>query len=257
MRNIDPFITEHIRDDLCRKRNLAEFRKTYASRYPEIKDLNTSKLWDDLNRRPFNKLDNPMAQDRLKIVSDLVGDGRVLDVGFGSGDLESVFFENFDKNVEWHGIDISLSSVKRAAERFPFAHFDAGSILSLKFENRSFDFVVALEVLEHIKPSRTFRALEELRRVLKPAGKLIVSVPLNEGLETMVKHGCNPNAHVRAYTPRIIKCELNASGFNVLQSWELFAFGSFYGIKTLIARFASGLKRPNNVIILAERVGGK
>ncbi len=49
--------------------------------------------------------------------------------------------------------------------------------MELPFENCSFDTVTSTEVLEHVPDP--LRALKEMRRVLRPSGVLIVSVPMH------------------------------------------------------------------------------
>lgn len=51
----------------------------------------------------------------------------------------------------------------------------SGDILNLPFINNSIDAIICLEVLEHVK--NPFIAIEEVYRVLKPKGKLILSIP--------------------------------------------------------------------------------
>jgi SAM-dependent methyltransferase len=50
-----------------------------------------------------------------------------------------------------------------------------GSVLQLPFADGAFDVVTAFDVVEHCEPER--RVLEELRRVLAPGGRLLLSVP--------------------------------------------------------------------------------
>jgi SAM-dependent methyltransferase len=48
-------------------------------------------------------------------------------------------------------------------------------IESLPFENNSIDAIICLEVLEHVK--NPFKAAEEIKRVLKPGGLLLLTTP--------------------------------------------------------------------------------
>lgn len=74
------------------------------------------------------------------------------------------------------------------------------------FENDTFDGIVLNEVLEHIYLD--LQALKEVRRILKPAGTLIVTVPCSPRQD-------RPNFHVRIHTPRTISRLLGAAGFQV------------------------------------------
>jgi len=253
----NPFEVERLRAKLAKELNYSELAKTYSSRYQEIKDQNTPRLWDLLNKNNCTLMEenNAMLRDRLKSVAKMInGDNlNILNIGFGSGNLEKIYFAK-KKNFNWRAIDISQHSVKRALKKYPKGKFEIGDITNIKNKDNQFDYVAALEVLEHIRPFFTFKALGEINRVLKKEGKLIISVPLNEGLEVMISKGKNPNAHVRIYTPSLIKAELSIAGFKILKEQMLFAFSKFYKIKTFISKYLiHGIRHPNNIIILAQK----
>ena len=251
----NPFRLEELRDKFARDRKLKKLKETYKVDFPEIEDLNTPDFWDNINNREnLTKEDNPMGYDRLVSAASLIKGSnlKILNVGFGTGDLESKFLKN--NTIEWIGVDISNWSVENAKKKYPKAKFIKGDIRSIALKSKYFDYVVLMEVLEHIRPSQLFDVLGKIRRLLKPKGKLIVTVPLNEGLELMIKKGGNPNAHVRIYTPELIKAELEISGFKVIWEKELIAFSSLYFLKTIISKyFLTGIKKPNNIIVMAEK----
>jgi 2-polyprenyl-3-methyl-5-hydroxy-6-metoxy-1,4-benzoquinol methylase len=96
---------------------------------------------------------------------------RVLDVGsaFGFGT------RMLARRYECVGIDSSPSFVARAHRDVPRATFLRSRAEMLPFSGQSFDAVVCLEVLEHLADES--RAVEEIRRVLRPGGELVLSVP--------------------------------------------------------------------------------
>lgn len=108
---------------------------------------------------------------------------RVLDLGCGEG--RHVISAYLLGEVHAVGVDLSRKDLRTAQVRF--AEFEeAGnahkqldlaeaSALDLPFPDASFDKVICSEVLEHIPDYRA--ALQEIRRVLKPAGLLCISVP--------------------------------------------------------------------------------
>jgi len=253
----NPFKVEHLRGLLASESKFSELFSTYSLRYPEIKDQNMPKFWDGLNINNDTLIEknNPMLKERLKIVVNMIKEDNIniLNVGFGSANLEKNFFSQ-KKTFNWYGIDISRFSVKSASKKYPRGNFEVGNANSIKSKDNYFNYVVGLEVLEHIRPSLTFKALGEMYRVLKRGGKLIISVPLNEQLEEMVSINKNPNAHVRVYSPSLIKAELKIAGFKILREKRLFAFHDFYKIKTFIAKYFLVWKfKPNNIIILAQK----
>lgn len=254
LKKISPFQLEHRRATLARAGNLESLIKTYDIKYPEILDLNTSNLWDKLNAVGITKKINPMAWDRVNTVVSLINNkSKMLDIGFGSYIVENLITQQ-KKNVKIYGVDISKESVIRAKKKFPHGEFQVGTILKLPYKDKTFDLVLALEVMEHIQPHNTFKALTEVYRVLKKNGHFIVSVPLNENLEEMISEGKNPNAHVRIYTPELIKAELTIAGFKILREKYLYAFHSFYRLKSLLCSMIPNLRNPNNIIVEVIKV---
>lgn len=88
--------------------------------------------------------------------------GRVLDAGAGRGAYRAIIGRHASQYV---GLDVGLSAATAVvgdAQRLPFA-------------DGSFDTVFCSQVLEHVP--EPWLALAEFRRVLKPGGYLILSVP--------------------------------------------------------------------------------
>jgi SAM-dependent methyltransferase len=99
---------------------------------------------------------------------------RVLDAGCGAG-YGSAELADVAESVT--GIDIAPVAVEyaRAHYALPNLAFEEASCTQLPFADGAFDLVVAFEVIEHLENWRDF--LQELRRVLAPAGQVIVSTP--------------------------------------------------------------------------------
>ena len=74
-----------------------------------------------------------------------------------------------------HFVDLSAPVVERLNSLGGFARL--GEITALPFPALKFDLVAAFDVIEHVENER--RVFSELRRVLKPCGHLILSVPLH------------------------------------------------------------------------------
>ncbi|MEO5963964.1 MAG: class I SAM-dependent methyltransferase [Candidatus Limnocylindrales bacterium] len=105
------------------------------------------------------------------------GAQRILDVGCGTGAMAVEAIRRWP-GVEVHGIDASAGMLELAArEAAGLPGPDAGRLVfsqaladRLPFADREFDLVVSAFVLQLV-PSR-FRALREMRRVLRPGGRL-------------------------------------------------------------------------------------
>lgn len=247
------FEMEKKRDVLAQNEQFDELKETYKASISHIPNLNTGKMWDVLNRKQITKTDNPMAFDRITEVTRLLKGTsiRVLDVGLGHGAVEEKL-NSSEICSELLGIDISKESIMKLKKKYKRWKFIYGNILNTKVLSNHFDYVLALELLEHILPQDTFKVLNKLFKSLKHNGYLIISVPTNEGLKEMVTSGQNPNAHVRTYTLPLITAELKLTGFKIILTKFLYAFHNVYKIKSIIAKYTN-IKKPNNIIILAQK----
>lgn len=93
--------------------------------------------------------------------------GEILDFGCGSKPYESLF-KNANNYV---GVDIEVSGHNHGDSKVDF-YYDGKT---LPFPDGHFDAVVCFEVLEHI--FNIDEVLAEMKRVLKPNGQLLVSIP--------------------------------------------------------------------------------
>jgi len=104
--------------------------------------------------------------------------GRALDIGCGSGLMTEALIE---RGWEVWGLDLLESAVAWAsaeAEKASWgdrAHYVVGDAESLPFSPATFDTVIAMGVLEYLPDVHRF--VSEVRRVLRPSGLLVVSVP--------------------------------------------------------------------------------
>lgn len=93
-----------------------------------------------------------------------------------------------------------------------------GSATSLPFADNSFDVVGAFDVLEHCDPETS--AMREFARVLKPGGRLLLSVPAYQWAWTDFD---DENGHFRRYTKSRITQVVENHGLQVLRSSYAFA----------------------------------
>ena len=104
--------------------------------------------------------------------------GRVLDIGCGPGLMTEALVE---RGGEVWGVDFlepALAWARAEAEKASWgdrAHYVAGDAQALPFAAATFDTVIAMGVLEYL--SDAYRFVAEVRRVLRPGGVLVISVP--------------------------------------------------------------------------------
>lgn len=105
---------------------------------------------------------------------------RVLDVGVGDGTFERLALE---VGHEVHALDPGEEAIASLRARLGLGErAQTGRIESIPFPDAAFDAVVVSEVLEHLPDAVLPRALDELRRVLVPGGRLVGTVPYRENL---------------------------------------------------------------------------
>lgn len=246
----NPFLIEKGRQKLAENRDLKTFQKMYKKSLPEIKNLNTRLFWDKkLDRTDFLINQDGMTKERIHTAASYIPKGsiRVLDIGAGYGFLEELISKV--DNLEVYGNDISGAAIKNLKKRFK-GQYKVESIYNMNYNKNYFDLVFALEVLEHIPPSKVFYALSNIKEVLKKGGILVISVPTNEGLEEMSD---NPSGHVRDYTIPLITSELTVIGFKVLDVKTLYSFNSLYLFKKMLFKLIKGRWKPNDIVIKAQK----
>lgn len=132
----------------------------------------------------------PIGRQRQKIVP--AAEGRILEVGMGSG-LNLPYYNPARVEKVW-GLEPSRGMRAQAAEKvaqaeFPLEWLDLPGE-EIPLENNSIDTVVLTYTLCTIPDWQ--RALEQMRRVLRPGGKLLFS-----------EHGLAPDLAVRNWQRRI------------------------------------------------------
>lgn len=132
---------------------------------------------DDLKSEPFSQI------LLRKWLACLPKDLKVLDFGTGLGaNLASLIKLGF-KNI--YACDISQIAVNSVRKKYPSVKLKRLNNLSLPYPDRSFDLILATEVLEHIPGYR--QTLKEFNRLLGKNGRLIVTSPNYLNLTGLIK----------------------------------------------------------------------
>jgi ubiquinone/menaquinone biosynthesis C-methylase UbiE len=123
-----------------------------------------------------------MYRQRVELaLGECTGGERVLEVGFGTG---LAFLNLHDNYKEIHGIDLTadIDAVKSVFEPLEIPLFlQKGDVLHMPhYEDNTFDTVLMVSILEHLKPLELEQAFKEVKRVLKPGGQMVYGTPVEK-----------------------------------------------------------------------------
>ena len=162
---------------------------------------------------------------------------KFLDLGCGEG--RHCFGAYMSEEIDVFGFDMSLSDVGKAKENFDqfnentstkSCNFGVADAKKLPFKDNTFDFIICSEVLEHIIDYQS--ALSEINRILKPEGKLAVSVPkfFPEWIcwKLSIDYQNTPGGHVRIFKFKELKKDIADYGLNFSQRHWAHALHSPY-----------------------------
>jgi SAM-dependent methyltransferase len=139
---------------------------------------------------------------------------RALDLGCGEGDFTAELAAAGAKPI---GAEVAEAALTRARARHPGLDFRRVPIEgSLPFDDHAFDVVWSSEVIEHV--ADTARWLSEVRRVLAPSGRLLLTTP-SHGRARLAIHGIQRfsepvGEHLHLYCKRSLHGLLSDFGFD-------------------------------------------
>ena len=174
-------------------------------------------------------------------------DGTLLDLGAAGGELGSAVREHFSRTL---GFEYNVDCVSELCGRF-----DQAVIADLETIKRlpgNIDAIVLADVLEHLR--NPARALALVREALNDDGRVFISVPnianitvrlgLLFGVFEYRDRGILDHTHLRFYTKRTIRQEIERAGFRILET-----AGSSVPIRLIIGRFT-----PEPLLRFGEKV---
>jgi ubiquinone/menaquinone biosynthesis C-methylase UbiE len=119
-----------------------------------------------------------LRQRTLALADVRPGDG-VLDVGCGTGTLALDVARQVGTTGHVCGIDPGAEQIARArataARRHAPVDFQVGAIEELPFPDATFDVVLSTLMMHHLPAPLKRRGLDEITRVLKPGGHLVIA----------------------------------------------------------------------------------
>jgi len=217
---------------------------------------------DEYYGEPGTKF-QPLIENLVRIVGErhisflsrgLAPGARVLDVGCGRG---VVLGPLADRGFEVHGVEISAEATRGADSRAEIRI--APHLADARYEDHFFDTVIIWHVLEHLHDPRG--VLEEIHRILRPGGKLIVAVP---NLSSLQARWTGPAwfhldlpRHLYHFSLRSLETLIERTGFEVESAHHFSLRQNPFGwIQSVLNRMAS-LPRNGLYTLLHRRSSGQ
>jgi ubiquinone/menaquinone biosynthesis C-methylase UbiE len=144
-------------------------------------------FWQDVLDGQPESFKKWFSRERYFLQENIKKDSKVLEVGCGAGrsisDISSV-----TQNIV--GIDHDEKAIDEAKENFkqyPSIKLLVANATELPFDNECFDFVICMTTFVNFAHKK-YAALEEMKRVLKKNGKIIISVYSEKALSDRMQN---------------------------------------------------------------------
>jgi ubiquinone/menaquinone biosynthesis C-methylase UbiE len=136
----------------------------------------TKDVFDQIASSWYNFRHWTIFPSELEALAQRWQKGRLLNIGCGHGPDFLPFRQDFDL----YGVDFSTEMLKFArkySQKFGFAvELTLADVRHLPYPDATFDWAISVATYHHIKGGEQQAALDELRRVLKPAGEAFITV---------------------------------------------------------------------------------
>jgi 2-polyprenyl-3-methyl-5-hydroxy-6-metoxy-1,4-benzoquinol methylase len=194
----------------------AALAKFYPQEYWWSENLPQENRWARLFRRLEKAYREFVTRDHARFLNQCAlgqpGSERLLlDIGCGNGTFLHVAQEF---GFHPHGMDVSAQAVEIARGQYGI-EMRQGEIGNPVWDGKRFDFITMFHVLEHLPDPRI--ALEYVRGLLRPSGRLIIQVPNVSSVQARAFgrfwYGLDVPRHVINYTPEALMRLLEEMGY--------------------------------------------
>jgi len=147
---------------------------------------------------------------------------KILDMGCGSG--EFIDFLREKTGSLCYGVDLSIERVEQSKSKFPNVNFSVGSLENTSFEEGSFDIIISTQTIEHLFDDDLKPSFDEMHRLLKENGRLLLTTRFEEDLSTRkrVCPDCHAiflhSQHMQSFSINSLKSLLENSGLDTIRS---------------------------------------
>jgi len=219
----------------------AHKRKKSELEHGKILSLKNNVYWERTTAAGIRR--NARRTDLIIARANMVPGKRVLEIGCGNG----IFTEKFSgTGAMITALDLSPHLLALAQKQItaPNVSFIAGDAEKLDFPDESFDAVVGVSILHHLDHKT---ALKEMRRVLRPGGKIVFSEP----------NMLNPQIMLQKNIPFLKKMAGDSEYETAYFRWPMQKSLAQIGFSNIIITPFDWVHPlvPNFLIKLAEKIG--
>lgn len=178
--------------------------------YDQLVDEYARRCFDELNHKPKDRelLDRLVAEVQLL--------GPICDLGCGPGEIARYLK---DCGADALGVDLSPKMVEKARQLSPDIPFRQGNMMALDVPDNAWGGIAAFYSIIHIPRDKVVDTLGEIKRVLKPSGRLLVTFHIgNEVLHVEDMWGSAVSMDFYTFEPEEMERYLREAGFEDIET---------------------------------------
>ena len=183
------------------------------------KQLKNIDFWEGLLKDIPHSYKQLFIAEKDYIRKTITKNSIVLDIGCGNGrTLNSIL----DITQNLFGIDNEEKAVENTRKNLkliPNAQILLGDVRKLPFENKFFDFIICVDSFVNFGEYK-FKALEEMKRVLKDDGIIILSVFSEDAFEERMKQYKKYNSPIKEIKGTTVYFDFETEGENLSEQFS-------------------------------------
>lgn len=160
---------------------------------------------------------------------------RIVDVGCGSGVFSDAMAR---RGARVTSVDANAEAVAYATKTFARDGMEVrrGYLDELNLPDASFDAATALEIVEHVYLDQVKKLLADLRRVVRPGGRILITTPNYRGVWPVIEWAVDrftsaahmdADQHVLHFHRKLLRDTLTEAGFEMVALRTYCTFAPF------------------------------
>jgi len=218
-----------------------------------------SKSYLAVGQRIKNDLDNILLENTKK--ECIENFENVFEFGCGCGRVS--MWINPERKLKFYGSDINGRAISWCKKNLGFGNFSTNNkIPPLKFSNDFFDLIYCISVFTHLDENEQFKWLDEMYRILKPNGYLLISfsgfenMPDQKELEISKNDGILKKGFVflknKSFFKRIL---LGDNAMGLAYHTKNYVLEHYSKIFKIIKYVNRGINNHQNLLVLQKELG--